>query len=138
MASSIKIASTLLATRELVFSGGDWQRWGSLEWCQCWPGLGTIWRLAAGGWGKGFLPSMSLQGPRYGPRVGGCALSGPANCGGPRLHWGQLLPGERGQDRAVPMMAGISTTHGTGAVVARAETGRVLLAVARYTRTSPL
>lgn len=63
MASSIKIASTLLATRELVFPGGDWQRWGSLEWCQCWPGLGTIWRLAAGGWGKGFLPSMSLQDP---------------------------------------------------------------------------
>lgn len=42
------------------------------------------------------------------------------------------------------MMAGISATHGAGAVVARAETGPGVfsgypfLAVSLYTRTSPL
>lgn len=58
----------------------------------------------------------SCPGPRYGPQGVSVLLVALLATGAP---W--LLSGERGQDGAVPKMAGIPAIHGTGAVVARAE-----------------
>lgn len=90
-------------------SQGHWQRGGSFQRCQCGLGLGDTQRLAARE--RDSCPRTSRQGPGVAHRwvdVPLVALLAMAALG-------PLLSGERGQDRAVPNMAGGPADRGRGA-----------------------